>query len=313
MSTALDGLAHHPGTARLSRPMLRLSTPRLVLGSAVLGVLVSVVWSSSLVDRTIGENLASDVLGYSATGTPITNTLMGAIFAFVSGLTGTFTACNVAGFSAVAPLASQRRSIGSSLRPLGWLALGAVTVAGVYGSVGALAGTHYPQLSSDTVGRFPVRLIQSVMVFGVIGSVMIAIGLASAGVLRNPLAELVRRHSRAQVVIAGGLIGAFLIGRPFPLFFKMFQYAASTHDPAFGAAAFVLQILGNVTLMAGLYLAMTHAAGGRLQLWLAASPVRLARFSAATLIVSGAFLISYWCVRVPSFFGIGWWPTVPWS
>ena len=57
--------------------------------------------------------------GYSATATPITNTLMGAIFAFVSGLTGTFIACNVAGFNAVAPIASHRRSIGicSSSRP----------------------------------------------------------------------------------------------------------------------------------------------------------------------------------------------------
>ena len=101
-------------------------------------------------------------------------------------ISGTFTACNVAGFSAVAPLASHRRSIGSSLQPLGWLAVDAGTVAGTYGAVGALAGTHIPQLSSDTVGRFPVHLIQSVVVFGVIGSVMIAIGLASAGVLGNP-------------------------------------------------------------------------------------------------------------------------------
>ena len=79
----------------------------------------------------------------------------------------------------------------------------------------------------------------------------------------------------------------------------MFQYAASTHDPAFGAAAFVLQLLGNITLMAGLYLAVTHVAGGRLQRWLAATPDRLARFSVAALIVSGTFLFIYWCLRVP--------------
>jgi len=66
---------------------LRLTTARLVLSSAIVGALVSVVCSSSLVDRTIGENLASDLLGYSATAAPITNTLMGAVFAFVSGLT----------------------------------------------------------------------------------------------------------------------------------------------------------------------------------------------------------------------------------
>lgn len=112
-------------------------------------------------------------------------------------------------------------------------------------------------------------------------------------------------------MIAGGLIGAFLVGRPFPLFFKMFQYAASTHDPAFGAAAFVLQVLGNITLIVGLYLAVTRVAGARLQRWLAASPDRLARFSAAALILSGTFVITYWCARVPSFLGIGWWPALP--
>ena len=85
-------------------------------------------------------------------------------------------------------------------------------------------------------------------------------------------------------MIAGGLIGAFLVGRPFPSFFKMFQYAASTHDPAFGAAAFVLQVLGNITLIVGLYLAVARVAGARLQRWLAAIPDRLARFSAAALI-----------------------------
>jgi len=163
------------------------------------------------------------------------------------------------------------------------------------------------------VGRFPVRLIQSVAVFGVVGWVMVAAGLVSAGAMRNPLARLCRRHARAQVLIAGGLIGAFLVGRPFPLFFKMFQFAASTYNPAFGAAAFALQILGNITLMAALYLLVTHVGGGRLRRWLAASPYRPARFSAATLIVSGTFLITYWCVRGPSFFGIGWWPAVPWS
>ena len=93
----------------------------------------------------------------------------------------------------------------------------------------------------------------------------------------------------------------------------MFQFAASTHNPALGAAAFALQILGNITLMAALYLLVTHVGGGRLRRGLAASPYRPARFSAASLIVSGTHLTTCWCVRVPSFFGIGWWPTVPWS
>src|SRR5262245_41504388 len=38
---------------------------------------------------------------------------------------------------------------------------------------------------------------------------------------------------------------------------------------------------------ARLYLALTHVASGRLQLWLAASPVRLSRFSAAASLCPG--------------------------
>src|SRR5262249_62281752 len=91
----------------------------LVLGSARPGAWVLGFGWSRLVDRPFAETVASALFGYTAPATPITNTLMGAIFAFVSGLTGTFTACNVAGFSALAPLASHRRSIGicSSSRP----------------------------------------------------------------------------------------------------------------------------------------------------------------------------------------------------
>lgn len=68
------------------------------------GVLVAVLWSFELVDETIGQNVANAVLGYDASGSPIAGSAAGAIFAFVTGLAGTFTACNIAAFSAVAPI-----------------------------------------------------------------------------------------------------------------------------------------------------------------------------------------------------------------
>src|SRR5207245_9268296 len=98
--------------------------------------------------------------GYSLTLPRITSALMAIGFAFVSGFTGTFTACNVAGLAAIAPLSADRRaSLGGALRSLGWLAVGASVVAGLYGAIGALIGPSIPQLSSAVLGKFPVRLI----------------------------------------------------------------------------------------------------------------------------------------------------------
>ena len=184
--TSLYKRASHGFVIQLkARPVEHGGTVRafwLVIGSAALGLGLAIVWSPSFVDQTIGENGATTILGYSVTTTPITGVLMAIGFAFVSGLTGTFTACNVAGLSAIAPLSAGRRpSLPSALRSLGWLALGTSVVAGLYGAVGALIGPNIPQLSQATVGRFPIRLIQSMVVFGILGLVLVAMGLAAMG------------------------------------------------------------------------------------------------------------------------------------
>jgi hypothetical protein len=296
----------HTGTA--------LNTVWLLAGSAVLGLGLAIVWSPSFVDQTIGENGATTILGYSVTTTPITGVLMAIGFAFVSGLTGTFTACNVAGLSAIAPLSAGRQlSLSSAFRSLGWLALGTTLVAGLYGAIGALVGPVIPQLSHDLAGRFPIRLIQSTLVFGILGLVLLLMGLTALGGLRNGLPEAGRRFASARLVLMGGLIGAFLIGRPFALFVKVFEYAAATHNPTLGALVFVLQSLGNIALLAIVFLTIAMVGRGRLIRWLAARPDRLTRFNAIALVTAGTFLIAYWCVRLPAVFGIGWWPRVPWS
>src|SRR3989454_11688776 len=106
--------------------------------------------------------------------------------AFVSGLTGPFTACNVAGLSAIAPLSAGRRpSLPSALQSLGWLALGTSVVAGLYGAIAALIGPSIPQLSHALGGQLPIRLIQSMGVFGILGLVLVAMGLAPMGPVRG--------------------------------------------------------------------------------------------------------------------------------
>jgi hypothetical protein len=235
-------------------------------------------------------------------------------FAFVSGLTGTFTACNVAGLSAIAPLSTGRQlSIMSALPSLGWLALGTSLVAGLYGAIGALIGPSIPQLSHALFGRFPIRLIQSMVVFGILGLVLLVMGVTALGVTRVRPIQPGGRYVPVRLVLIGGLIGAFLIGRPFALFVKIFEYAAATHNPALGALVFVLQSLGNIALLVLVFLVIAVAGRGRLIRWLAARPDRLVRFNAVALLTAGTFLIAYWCLRLPAVFGIGWWPRVPWS
>lgn len=180
-------------------------------------------------------------------------------------------------------------------------------------AIGALIGTSIPQLSDAVAGDVPVRLIQSSVVFGIIGLVLLWMGLTTLKVVPDPLRGLYERHPRAQVVIIGALIGAFLIGRPFPLFHKMFEYAASTHDPLFGAAAFVLQTLGNILILATLFVILSYAGRGAFPRWLQSKPGRITRFTASALLIAGAFTFTYWVLRVPAHFGIGWWPTMPWS
>ncbi|MEV7969939.1 sulfite exporter TauE/SafE family protein [Sphaerisporangium sp. NPDC088356] len=298
-------------------PTVPTRRARLVLLSVVAGAVAASLWSFHFVDSVIGDNVANTLLGHDAKGTAITGAVAGAVFAFVSGLAGTFTACNVAAFGAVVPLVRQgeswRSRLRETLRPLSKLAIGMIVVSGVYGAVGALLGERLPQLSTATVGDgLPVRLIQASVVFGIIGLAFIWLGLAALRLLPDPLARLEQRFPNARLVVLGALVGGFLIGRPFPLFHKLFTYAAETHNPLYGAAVFILQSLGNVVVMAVLFALLMLVARGRFARWLTAKPARLATVTAVAFVVAGTFTFLYWDVRLPAMFGYGWYPTASW-
>lgn len=308
------GSAPHQGNGRLSPA----SQARVIGVGVLIGGLIAVLWSYELVDDTIGGTVADTLLGYDAETSAITGSTAGALFAFVTGMAGTFTACNVAAFSAVAPLMgkgqSMRRQVAVSLRPLAWLAVGMLAVSGIYGAVGATLGDTLPQLSTATTdGGMPIRLVQSSVVFGTIGVALLYLGLAAVGAVPDLLARLRARFAHVDLVVVGGLIGAFLIGRPFGLFFKMFSYAAEQSNPLYGAGTFMLQSLGNIALLAVLFLLLVVATRGRLPRWLAATPGRLARVTGGAFVVAGAFTLLYWTLRVPAMFGHGWFPQMPWS
>jgi hypothetical protein len=197
-----------------------------------------------------------------------------------------------------------------ALPQIGWLSLGLMVVAAGYGALGAAIGDGIPQLSTQTVGSMPIRLVQSAVVFTVLGLVFLWLGLAAIEVLPDPLRRLTARWPQTPMLVMGGLIGAFVIGRPYPLFFNLFQHAAKTHNPFYGALTFMLTALGNIVVLTVLLLALS--AGGRYQRWLYAKPGRIATLTTAAFVIGGAFMVFYWGVRLPAHFNYGWFPQMPW-
>jgi hypothetical protein len=288
--------------------------------SALAGFGLTVIWSAQFVDSTIGDNVANTLLGHDAKATPIAGIAAGIAFAFVSGLAGTFTACNIAAFGSLAPLlgraGSRRARVAQTLKPLGWLSLGMIVVSAGYGALVGLLGTRMPQFSTASAapGTLSARSWQSLIVFGLIGLIMTYLGLAALGIVPDPFRPIAARFPHAPMVFMGALIGAFLIGRPFALFRQLFRDAAESGNPLYGAAAFTLQSLGNIVVLAVIFLALALFTGGRFQRWLAARPSRVTALIAVAFIVAGVFTFLYWDVRVLARRGIiPWYPTAPWA
>lgn len=294
------------------------NTARWVLTaiSIIFGILLATVWSYQLVDSVIGDNVANTILGYDAKEATIGSAIGGVVFAFVSGLAGTFTACNVAVFGALpqvtgtpgAASVDRRAGLRGTFRAMGWLVLGMLVVSTMYGVVAILVGSRLPQLSTRVLSSgMPERLLQSMVVFGVIGLAFTYLGLASLGVVRDPLAK---RH-RWRLVILGALIGGFLVGRPYPLFYKLLEYAITNTNVASAALVMALQSLGNVLVVVILATLLVGLARLAPPGWF--TQQKLAKVSGVTLLVLGTFLIFYWDVRLPSMFGVGWFPRMPWN
>lgn len=287
----------------------------LVVGlSALAGFLLTVVWSARFVDGVIGRNVANTLLGYDTENAEITGVGAGIAFALVTGLAGTFTACNIAVFGTMAPMLGRapdwRERSRATLGPLLWLSAGMVAVSALYGVIVGLVGTSMPQFSTaqSVPGMLSARSIQSMIVFGLIGLAMVYLGLAALRIVPDPFAS----RPRARMIFLGVLVGGFLIGRPYPLFRHMFRDAAERGDPFYGAAAFVLQSVGNILLMAVLLVIVAAVFGGRLARWLTADPRRAVILTAAGLIVAGVFTFMYWDLRLLSNRELIWYPKL-WS
>ena len=287
---------------------------RLVLFSVLAGAALAVLWSFELVDSVIGANVANTLLGRDAKATAIGGTTAGLLFAFVSGFAGTFTACNIAMAASLGPMTQANQGAAGRglrravLRPVGLMTLGMLAVSATYGFVGVLLGDRLPQVSDHTVGDMPVRIIQSSVVFGVIGLAMAYLGLAALGVLPDMFA----RRPASRVVFVGALVGGFLIGRPYPLFNKLFHWAIDSGNPLYGALSFALQSLGNIVVVTLLFAVLAFATRGRFLEWMR-SGNRAAVVTGALFLALGVFTVVYWDLRVPANFGIGWFPSMPYD
>ncbi|MEU4508315.1 hypothetical protein AB0G05_02360 [Nonomuraea wenchangensis] len=288
---------------------------RVLVFSALAGFALTVIWSAPFVDKVIGDNVTGAVIGHDPKAA-IAGPLAGVLFAFASGLGGTFTACNIAALGAVAPLLGEPRPLRSrlmlALRPLAWLVAGMAAVSALYGVIAALFGTNMPQYStaSAAAGALSPRLVQSMVVFGIIGLVLIHLGLAALGIVKDPLEAAERRFPHARTAFMGVIIGAFLVGRPFGLYRQLFRDVADNGHPMYGAVAFVLQSLGNVVLLSLIFLVLTAVLGSRVQRWLAAEPGRAALLTASAFLVAGVFTFLYWDVRLLARTGVIWYPTL---
>ncbi|MET8909995.1 hypothetical protein [Micromonospora sp. NPDC004551] len=309
---------HHEdrrGTVPAAVPAAPATHRRAVLVSIAAGLLLAVVWSFELVDSVIGDSVANGVLGHDAKATALTGTGAGLLFALVSGFAGTFTACNIAMVASIGPMSQAGRTprtTAGTLRPLlrtiGLLAAGMLPVAAVYGAAGVLLGDRLPQLSTASVGDMPVRLIQSSVVFGLIGLALLYLGLAALGVVP----DLFAGRPAGRVVVLGALIGGFLIGRPYPLFNKLFHWAVDTGNPLYGALAFALQSMGNILVVTVLFAGVVLLSRGRFLHWMA-DPRRSVVVTGSLLVALGVFTVVYWDLRVPAHFGVGWFPSMPYN
>ncbi|GCE07702.1 hypothetical protein [Dictyobacter aurantiacus] len=289
--------------------------PWIVLCAAIIvGLLIATFWSPTFVDTVIGMNIARTVLGSNPATAVFTNVWFSIIFAIAAGLANTFTACNCVVFSCIAPLSSQqsqgaKRGVASLLM---WMAIGIIVVTTLYGIIGTLLNKQIPMLSHAVLPfgqQFPVRLLQSSVVFVILGIVLCYWGLTALQFARNPFQKLVERHSWLVSLFLGIIVGFFSVGRPYPLFQELLTYASGSGNVLLSALLLALQGLCNMAIMALVFVLLIYGTRGRFVRWLQANPARSRALTAFSLVVGGIFLIAYWGIRLPSHFGIGWFPT----
>jgi hypothetical protein len=273
-----------------------------LIAATLVGVVIAGVWNFRVVDGFGADIVAANTIGEyrgKAGEFAILGATFGFLFAFVAGLAATFTACNCVAFAMIpglmcAPDAKAGRAAAfSSLRiMLFWV----VVVSAIYG---AFIGWLGPMGAEALNGR-PVRFAQAGIVFSVLGAAMLLWGAIELGLLDRvtrrctPATRAFFAQSTTKAAIMGIMIGAFAIGRPYPVFREFLLYAAQAQNPAYGAAVMALQGIGQVVVMVAAFVLILALFGSKLAAWVTKRPAQPALVSAVALVAGGAYFVFYW-------------------
>jgi cytochrome c biogenesis protein CcdA len=182
-----------------------------------------------------------------------------------------------------------------ALRSLGVMLLFVVLIDATYG---AFVGWLGPAGAAAFNTR-EIRLAQASVVFTALGTLMvfwggIELGLLDALVRRcSPITRAFFAQTTTKAALMGAMVGAFAVGRPFPVFREFLLFTAQSRNPAYGAVVMALQGVGQVLVMVTLFLLIVWLFGDRLARWISV-PLRSATVSGAALIVGGAYFVTYW-------------------
>lgn len=284
------------------------------LASIALAVLIAGFWNYHLVDgfgkdiiagNTIGNT--SDLAGdYGSKGSGF-----GFIFAAITGLAATFTACNCVIFAMIPGLACSVEGRSTSKREawqaLGCFVAGVLVITGFYGFFIGFLGAE----GMEVLNGRAVRLAQAQAVFSLLGGIMLIWGFLEMGFmdwLKNRFSETTRAffaQTTTKASLLGILVGCFAIGRPFPVFREFLVYAASAGSPLYGAGVMMIQGLGQIAVMALLFGLMIWLAGQKIGKAAREQPHKFQMVSSVALITGGMYFIYYWGLAFV--FNIGQW------
>ncbi len=282
------------------------------------GLVVAGFWNARLADGFGRNVVTASTIGDSGV---LSGTFaqygfgFGFLFAAIAGLAATFTACNCVVFAMLPGLATAgtARSRRPALTSLGAFTAAVMVVGSLYGAFIGFLGPH----GIEAFNSPAVRSAQARVIFSVIGLLMLLWGAFEFGFL-DSLRRRVSPEARAffsqpttKAGLLGLLVGMFAIGRPFPVMRDFLVYAATAHNPLYGAVVMMVQGLGQIAVMVVLLLVLVYGFGGWLTRWVTTRPQQVALTTAVALVAGGTFFIYYWGLA-PAFnigrwgFRLGW-------
>ncbi len=284
---------------------------------SVLGMLGAVIiagfWNYHLVDGFGKEIIMEGTLGNSADladDYPVRGGGFGFLFAAFAGLAATFTACNCVVFAMIPGLACSvdtgngKQDVWKTFRAFIY---GVMSITAFYGIMIGLLGKE----GVEVINERSIRLAQAQAVFSLLGIIMLLWGALEMGFLDAIKSRFsaATRQFFSQLAVKGALLGLlvgfFAVGRPFPVFREFLLYAASASNPFYGAAVMMVQGLGQIAVMALIFILVVKIAGEKIGRAAIEKPHTFKLTSALALISGGMYFVFYWGLAF--LFDIGGW------